>query len=221
MGTPAAPTPDQSATPNAATNPPTTTAGSPFDYMPELANLQPPPEPIPELRLTEEESPSLRVQAGMSKMFTIYLLAVALLATVIVSLVPAAPHYNFLQAPLWARVVFCVGIVQLIYVIWMVALPDWSTVWVGMVLFALGASGYAMFWMIAAFSAPGQEMVMGLNEFPKHQVAGWCACMVLLMGLMSYLCGRFSSRWRREFEIAKATSRKPSAPTSMMSAPHA
>ena len=38
---------------------------------------------------------------------------------------------------------------------------------------------------------------------------GWAAIMVLLMGLMSYMCGRVSMSWRKAFERAKA--KRPAA----------
>ena len=147
------------------------------------------------------------VRASKGKMQTVYLLAVFLATVVLISGLPAYAHLNIMTAPGWARAVMLLATLQIIYVLWMVALPDWSTVWVGMWLFALVAATYAMTFMIVKFTAPHKPLMLSLQEVRQY-AAGWSAMMVLLMSLMSYICGRVSMAWRRAFEMAKAKRKK-------------
>lgn len=182
-----------SAPPAAATEPPP---------GPEYA---PGPEYSQPANQVSQKKTSRRVLAKASggKAATVYQLAVGLAVVVIASAVPAMGYLNLITAPGWARGVFLVAALQLAYVLWMVTLPDWSTVWVGMWLFAIVAALYAMVWMIVVYTAPGKPIMLSLDEI-RQQAAGWCAIMVLLMSLMSYICGRVSADWRKAFELAKA-----------------
>lgn len=145
----------------------------------------------------------LAARAGKGQTQTVYLLATGLAAVVIISSVPAVPHWNLAAAPGWARAIWLLAAVQLAYVVWMVALPDWSTVWVGMWLFAVSAAVYAMIFVVVAFTERGRPIMLSLEDV-RSNATGWCAIMVLLMSLMSYVSGRVSMAWRRAFELAKA-----------------
>lgn len=213
---PAVPTAPPAAAPQAVP------AASPFDAMPEVSQLESPTVtpggdetfvPVIEPK-TSPVADSLAARAGKGKLQTVYLLAAALAIVVICSIIPvlAKGHLNVVAAPGWARAVLLVGALQLAYIVWLVALPDWSTVWVGMLLFALVAAAYGMFWMIIVFTAPGEQMILSLHDLPRSQAGGWCASVVLVTGLMSYFCGRISANWRRDFELARrGKSRDPLA----------
>ncbi len=188
--------------------------GFQFENIPELEN----PPAIPNFVVDEAPlTSSLASQAGQGKVFSVYGLGLVLMAAAFASLVPAFEHLNPMTAPGWARAVLLAVSIQMVYVLWMVALPDWSTVWVGMLLYAVLASGYAMMWMIRVFSASGRELILELHTLDQTQVAGWCATMVLAMGLLSYICGRFSATWRKEYERLKKQQVQENAPQTVPS----
>lgn len=187
----------------------------PFENLPEIKHLEAPgpeysavPTPLPNVKLGTVASNALKANKGKTQ--TVYMLGVGLALVVLASALPALGHLNIVEAPGWARAVFLLAALQLVYIAWMMALPDWSTVWVGMWLFAVVAALYAMVLMIVTFTAPGKPMMLSLYDV-QQTAKGWSAIMVLLMGLMSYMCGRVSMSWRKAFELAKA--KRPSGAT--------
>jgi hypothetical protein len=138
-------------------------------------------------------------------------LALALAAIVAFSLLPllTTGEENMATAPGWARAALLVAVVQAVYIVWMVAAPDWSSVWVLMVVFAVSAAGYAAAAPIAAFAPPEKLAALGMPNLTRF-AAGWCACVMLTLSLGTYLCGRLATRWRRAFEMeAAARNRLP------------
>ncbi len=87
----------------------------------------------------------------------------------------------------------------------MVTLPDWSTVWVLMLVFACSAALYGCGLAIVLVAQPTPDMPLQLYSV-HHLAVPWCAAMVLLAFLGAYLCGRFSSRWYRGYALALKTS---------------
>jgi len=127
---------------------------------------------------------------------TVYWLAFALAAVTLFSAAPAMRHLNLLAAPTWARVMLLVATLQFAYIIWMVLVPDWSTVWIGMIVFAVVAAMYGMMVLAAWLTAAGNPLPFELAG-SRATVAGWSAAVTLMNGLMIYVCGRISAAWRR------------------------
>jgi len=136
---------------------------------------------------------------------TAYWLASALAAVTLFSAAPAMQHLNLLTAPTWARVMLLVATLQFAYIIWMVLVPDWSTVWVGMIVFAVVATMYAMM-LLTALVASG-PLPLGLPS-RGAAVGGWSAVAMLMNGLMVYVCTRVGSTWRKRGETLGAAAAK-------------
>lgn len=134
---------------------------------------------------------------------TAWLLAVAMAVVVLFCAAPALKHVNLLHAPGWARIVLLLAVVQLIYVVWMAVMPDWSTVWIGMLVFAGGAAVYGLGLAVALATPSKKHMILGMDEV-KQTAAGWCVAVMVLSALLVYVCGRISAHWRRAYEAAKA-----------------
>lgn len=143
-------------------------------------------------------------QADPQKVQTVYFLAVALAMISIFSVLPALPHLNLVQAPGWARIMLLLAALQLAYVAWIVLLPDWSTVWVGMLVFSIVGSIYAVAMAVVLFTPTQSPLLLGLDADTRRTAIGWCCAVVLLTTLASYICGRISARWRRGYELSKA-----------------
>lgn len=146
-------------------------------------------------------------QPDPGKLQTLYMLAAALVGLTIFTAVPALPHLNLSEAPNWARVVLLMCTFQLLYIAWMVSLPDWSTVWIGMVVFAVVAAAYGVIWALVAFTPAARPISFLDLENVRSRAAGWSFAVLLLTTLLTYACGRFSGRWRRDYEIARARKR--------------
>ena len=131
-----------------------------------------------------------------TKVHTVYMLAAGMAALSIFCAVPGMPHLNLAEAPDWARFVLLLSAMQLVYCVWMATLPDWSTVWVGMVVFALVAAVYGMGLAIATATPADRPVALELSDV-RGKAQGWCAAVVLLAGLLTYCCGRVSGQWRR------------------------
>lgn len=127
-------------------------------------------------------------------------LALLLGVVVLFSTVPALKHWNLEIAPPWARVVLIVAAFQAIYLAWMAATADWSSLWVVMLVFAGVSALYGMASAMAIASPLDQPIALGMGEI-RRWAGRWCVSVLLLMLLVTYLAGRYASRWRRRSEI--------------------
>jgi hypothetical protein len=137
------------------------------------------------------------------KVQTVQLLAVGLALVALFSAAPAVlKHADLAAAPAWARLVLLISALQLVYVVWMASLPDWGTVWVGMLVFALAATVYAVVLAILMFTPLDTPLGLGLDDV-RHSAGGWCFAVLMLTTLMTAVCGRVSAKWRRSLELAR------------------
>jgi hypothetical protein len=174
--------------------------------QPEATGAPPPAQPLIDPAGAEPEG----YEPDAGKVQTVYMLAIALGAFTAFAAAPALQHINLLDAPWWARIVLILSAVQLIYIAWMVSLPDWSTVWIGMAVFALVSAVYGVGCAIVV-ATPELDAINFLDlDGPesdplfRKKVAAWCAVMLLLGTVLTYACGRFAGKWRKQYELVKA-----------------
>ncbi len=108
---------------------------------------------------------------------------------------PALPHINLLAAPPWAIFALTGAFIHVVYLVWVVSLPDWSTVWLGGCLFALTALGYLTGGALAAM----QIHWFGLSE-QRGTAVSWAIVLAVLFGVVAFGCFRYGNTWRREFD---------------------
>lgn len=135
---------------------------------------------------------------------TVRWLAAVLGLVVLFSTLPAVRHWDLETAPGWARLVLLVAVLETVYVAWMLVTPDWSTVWVLMLVFAVATAGYAAATAIAAATAPDAPMPLGMGGV-RASAGRWCGSVLALHALATYLAGRMSVKWRRALELERAT----------------
>ncbi len=143
-------------------------------------------------------------RAGARQVETVYWLAAILLFSVVFGAAPALRHWQLAEAPAWAQVMLLVAAAQLAYTAWLVLLPDWSTLWVGTIVFALVAAGYGTAMALVGSMPPGRLSALGLAG-AGSSAAGWCGANLVVMGLLSFACGRLATKWRRAFNAAPRT----------------
>ena len=106
----------------------------------------------------------------------------------------------------WAIVLGMLGAVQVAYAIYLIQLPDWTTVWM-VTLFALASAAlYAMALGLTIIS--GEDgWVVGLLQLSDKVAGGtawkWCLCMMSVMTLLAFFAGRISVRWRQAEAILR------------------
>jgi hypothetical protein len=115
----------------------------------------------------------------------------------------AASYFNVETAPDWARLVLLAAAMQLFFIAWMMAAPDWAGVWVVMVVFALVSTAYGMVTAMAIAWPVDKPMLLGMEEV-RRSAGYWCGSVLAVTALGTYLCGRLSARWRRTCELELA-----------------
>ncbi len=102
----------------------------------------------------------------------------------------------------WAYGLILLGILQLAYAIYLAQIPDWSSVWVVSLATLLLATAYATLMGIRLLASDDNAIIgffdLHDNPFTSGQEAGWCFLMLLQTGLLSFLAGRFGTRWYLE-----------------------
>ena len=107
----------------------------------------------------------------------------------------------------WAYLVFLLAGVQLVYALYMVQLPDWSSVWMVMINSAATSVVYAMSLGIALMSRDDNAIITSLGLSQLHDAGHmslWCAMMTLLTSLLTYFLVRASLKWQKAFQLATA-----------------
>jgi hypothetical protein len=140
------------------------------------------------------------------KLASVYWLGLALLLITLVEMIPAVVHgihssppfFTIAGSPAWAQAVLVLCLLQLVYVAWMVSLPDWSTVWSLMAVYGLVAAAYGYVLAVSLMTPRDQDLMLGLDAV-RRLTPLWCSAMVLLTFLAAFLCGRTSSRWHRAY----------------------
>ncbi|MBN2472966.1 MAG: hypothetical protein JXB62_00060 [Pirellulales bacterium] len=117
-------------------------------------------------------------------------------------------QWNLSTAGGWARIVVLVGAVQSVYIAWMLNRPDWASMWVVMLVFAAVSALYGMASAMALSWPEHEPMPLGMETI-RRPARAWCGAVLLTTSLATYLCGRTSAKWRRQFDL-DALARKKS-----------
>lgn len=128
---------------------------------------------------------------------TAYWLAVVLGLVTLFSAAPLVNHIELQMAPAWAQSLAVMAAVQLAYAVWLALLPDAATLRVGMILFAAAAASYALVTAAVLATPPEKQPLLELGEL-GHTAWIWCAANVVVMALMSFLCGHAGASWRQQ-----------------------
>ena len=104
-------------------------------------------------------------------------------------------HANLFTAASWALATVFLAVLQLIYALWLINVPDWATARVQMVVCAILATLYGMLMTLTMITPVNNPLILGLGEYAR--APAWCGLMLTLMGAATWFCGRTSARWRR------------------------
>lgn len=187
--------------------------------VPEFHAPQPPPAPA--LEPDDDDEPVIVIDTEPSRLHkgptdtsgrTIRLLAVAMAVLALVGTLPivlatpqplAEPPTNWLSGQVlepWALLVIVAAVLHLVYLIYLLQLPDYSCVRVVSLFLLVIATSYALVLGICMLAPTGNRVVellaLDSNRFSSQQESLWCFLMMTLTGALSYLAGHAASRWR-------------------------
>jgi hypothetical protein len=132
---------------------------------------------------------------------TVYWLAIGLALVAVFQLIPALMQGSPAAAPSWAALVWLMVIGQLGFAAWMACAPDWSTVWVCMVMTAVVAALYSLA-LALVMVTPTTSVVWFELEDVRDSAGLWCGSVVLLVFLMAYTCSRVGHLWQKSYQAA-------------------
>lgn len=141
----------------------------------------------------DEENIKRAYRANPQQVEITYWLAVVLLFVIVFAAAPSLTYLQLDQAPAWAQIMLLIAGVQVAYTVWLIILPDWSSVWVGMWVFGISAALYAGGMGLFAMS---EQAPLGISGSTASATA-WCGAITLVLGLLSYACGQVCVNWRR------------------------
>ncbi len=139
---------------------------------------------------------------------TTYVLAGMTAGAGLFSLGPAIHNLAIWSAPQWAQIVIGVALVQLVYAIWLVTIPDWMTLRLGMLLNSLIAALFAGGLMIVLGERSSPTLPLDLGEV-RNTAGGWCAAQITVSGVLSYAYNRSSGMWRRSWRRERLQNPRP------------
>lgn len=175
-------------------------AANPVDSAPIL------PPPLPKGLADRYVAPPERIRLAYG---------IAVIAGVL-AFVTAMPAFGELQhppAPGWVWILILLWLVQVGYAFWLASLPDWSTVWLGMVLYALLATLAAIGLVVAIATPTTRTLPLALDDV-RQSLAPWSAMLLLFDGALACAAGWISARWRREYVAARTLRARDVSPRS-------
>jgi len=119
-----------------------------------------------------------------------------------------AERVQYLDAPgssapgRWTLLLLLIGSVEAAYGIYLVHMPDWTSVRVVTCLLLCVAALYAMGLAIVLIANPsgwlaGSGGLQLADKLTGGKAALWCLCMVSLSSILAFFAGRLSIRWQR------------------------
>jgi hypothetical protein len=136
-----------------------------------------------------------------------YVLSIVTGALAMLGAWPALVALGHPPAAGWVWIVLLLAAVEVTYAIWLASLPDWSTLWIGMVLCAGLAAIQALALGLVMATPAMRSLPIGLDEV-RTSLGSWSACLLALHAGLAYAAGWISTRWRREYERWKLAGAK-------------
>lgn len=183
--------------------------------VPEIDAPSPPPAPVSDeepVIVVKTDPSGLRHPTVDSSLLTVRLLAVGIAVLALLDVLPVVVatrqawgesptqwiHAHMLEP--WALAAMLLAILHLVYMIYLLQLPDYSVVRVVACFLLVISTAYAIVLGVRLL-APGSNRLMTSlalesSPFSSRQEALWCFLMMTLTGVLSYLAGRAASQWQ-------------------------
>lgn len=149
--------------------------------------------------LESRDGSGFRLDAGSLR--GVYIWALVEVAVTLLIALPALEHLGLSGAPPWAWVVLLLVVLQSAYAMWVVALPDWSTVWFGSLMFGLTSATHLAGLALSVILPQGNFLGLPSGSWATPV---WCTLVTIVTAAMAYGCVRISRPWRVAYEAYKA-----------------
>ncbi len=126
-----------------------------------------------------------------------YRIALVLALICFLAAAPAYWHLRLSTAPDWAKILLLGSLWQLAFVGWMATIPDRSSSWVLMLVFAIAATSYAAVASITLLTPDDFDLPLGLTE-ARWPAFWWSSLMAVLSAAAAFYCGHTAQRWRKD-----------------------
>ena len=149
------------------------------------------------IRAADDDEVDRAYRPDDSQLQVLYFLAGADVARGLVVGLAGPDAFPRQHASGWVAAVLLMSAADLVYIVWLLSLTDWSTLRVGMMLCAASAAAYACGLAMVEGTPDAEPIALGLSDV-RSSAGLWCA---LQMGLLSGMCygfGRQASLWRDE-----------------------
>lgn len=132
---------------------------------------------------------------GLWRRRTVWL-ATGLLLVALFQALPLTSVRAWSTAPPWAQAVILLAGLEVAYAAWMLLVPDWSTVWVAMLMLTGVCVAYGAALGIAWVGPRGWPLPLGIDKV-RGYCQPWCAAVIAVTFAQTYACGRVSRRWKK------------------------
>jgi hypothetical protein len=149
-------------------------------------------------------------------------MAGALIAAALFSAAPAlleigdyVQYRSSLGAPginRWALIAIFLALLQVAYGVFLLQLPDWTSLLVVALYLLAVAAAYALVLGVTLVSGPsgwlvGQGGLQLADKLAGGKAALWCLCMTSVSMILAFFAGRQSVQWRNAERIRKGVRR--------------
>jgi hypothetical protein len=110
-----------------------------------------------------------------------------------------APGTTFVSR--WALLLLLLSALQIAYGIYLMQVPDWSTVGVVTICLLATAGCYAVVFGLVLIARPtgwlvGPNGLQFADKLPNGQAALWCLCLISVQTTLAFFAGRLFIHWR-------------------------
>ncbi len=167
----------------------------------------PPTEP----ETQEEETSTVRgYEHDSRKRWAVYQFGIGLILAALFGAIPAVmdvvEHLRTVDSPgvsRWAYALLLLSGIQLAYAVYLIQLPDWSTVRVVSMVTLVLATVYAILLAVTTLATQDHQIIQFLELADKFgkKATGWSVILLGISSLLAYLSGRISLRWRQAYRL--------------------
>lgn len=162
-----------------------------------------------------EGEPIVGVEHDAGRVSVVNYLAAAVIGLALLGVAPAiweiVDHLGNEDSPgvaVWALGLLAIAGLQVAYAVFLMQIPDWSSVRVVALVLLAYAAGYALMLGVSAISSTGNGLVGFLQLAEYHddgRAAGWCFIMLCSTSLLTFFAGRLAVRWKADDDEFEAT----------------
>jgi hypothetical protein len=155
------------------------------------------------------------VQPTAAQRMTVWQLAAALLAALLLSVGPSLWEItdylrseNGHSVARWAFLLLMLGVVQFGCILLLVQVPDWCSVWIVTLQSLALAAIYAAILGLTIITSGDSPLIGALQldyQYSSGKAPPWCVCLAATYACLAFFAGRLSAKWRKVLKQVQKT----------------